>query len=350
GFVVSGSNRSSSSPGQSASVPPASTCASTRSSSATSCFNFRSPDLACFATRSRRRSTWSRSATSSSRRSVSRSSAGTRVPEKPSSTTSRASTWRRFPSSSGPVPRTSTTRMAAGVTLRGWITAANCGSLGSGMAAIPTSPVARAPVSAWKSVDFPELGSPTIPTSSATRGGSVLGRELFLERDERAVLEGLDRALGLPEDRRHFAVRQVEHELQRKHLLLLLRQAFDQLEHALAPDRLERRELGGRRGLAGRLGNLLLGLPAARRAEVIHGEVVRDPEEPSGKRRRLPAEALDRLEHLEERLRRQVLGVVPVADAQVQIAVDAIEVEEVELLERVPVAFLRPGDEVADLR
>jgi hypothetical protein len=33
---------------------------------------------------------------------------------------------------------------------------------------MPTSPVARAPVNAWKSVDLPELGSPTIPTSSAS--------------------------------------------------------------------------------------------------------------------------------------------------------------------------------------
>ena len=73
---------------------------------------------------------------------------GTRVPEKPSSTTSSASTCRRFPSSSGPVPRTSTTRMAAGVTLRGRITSASCVNRGSGMAAMPTSPLARAPASA----------------------------------------------------------------------------------------------------------------------------------------------------------------------------------------------------------
>jgi hypothetical protein len=32
---------------------------------------------------------------------------------------------------------------------------------------MPTSPVGREPVSAWNSVDLPELGSPTIPTSSA---------------------------------------------------------------------------------------------------------------------------------------------------------------------------------------
>ena len=137
-----------------------------------SCLSFSSPDLACLVTRSSRRSTWSRSATSSSSRSVSRSSAGTRVPENPSSTTKSASTWRRLPSSSGPVPRTSTTRIAAGVTLRGRITSPIRARRGSGIAAMPTSPVARAPVRAWNSVDFPELGSPTIPTSSATTTSS----------------------------------------------------------------------------------------------------------------------------------------------------------------------------------
>ena len=116
-------------------------------------------------------------------------------------------------------------------------------------------------------------------------------------------------------------------------------------EHALAADRVHRLVLGGRLRGARRLGHLLLGLPAPVRAEVVHREVVRDPEEPRRERRRLPAEAADRLEHLHERLRGQVLGVVPVADAHVQVAVDAVEVEQVELLERVAVAFLRPRDE-----
>ena len=51
----------------------------------------------------------------------------------------------------------------------------------------------------------------------------------------------------------------------------------------------------------------------------------------------------DRLEHLQERLRREVLGVVPVADAHVQVAVDPVEVDQVQLLERVAVALLRRG-------
>src|SRR5919201_2307870 len=164
------------------------------------------------------------------------------------------------------------------------------------------------------------------------------------------MLQRLDRALGLVEDLRDVCVREVEHELQRQHLLLLGRQLLDHLHHRLAPDRLHRRELGGRLLGAVRLGHLLLGLPPPARAEVVHGEVVRDPEEPGGERRRLPAEPPDRLEHLQERLRRQVLGVVPVADGHVQVAVDAVEVEEVQLLERVAVAALRALDEPAHVR
>ena len=40
-----------------------------------------------------------------------------------------------------------------------------------GIAAMPTSPCAFAPVRASNSIDLPELGSPTIPTSSAMGAG-----------------------------------------------------------------------------------------------------------------------------------------------------------------------------------
>src|SRR5437870_1895677 len=95
----------------------------------------------------------------------------------------------------------------------------------------------------------------------------------------------------------------------------------------------------------GRLGNLLLGLNVAPRPEVIHGEVVGDPKEPRRERRRLPAEATDRLEHFQKRLGGQVLGVVAVADAQMEVAVDAVEMEEIQLLERVAVTLLRSSDQ-----
>ena len=163
------------------------------------------------------------------------------------------------------------------------------------------------------------------------------------------MLKRFDRALRLAEDRRRLAVREVEDELQREHLLLLGREVFDQLEHALTPDRLHRlffrRRLLGRR----RLGHLLLGLPTPGGTEVVHRQVVRDPEEPSREGRRLPLEAADRLEHLQERLRRQVLGVMPVAEAHVQVAVDAVEMEEVELFQRRSLTLLRALDQPPQL-
>ena len=75
---------------------------------------------------------------------------------------------------------------------------------------------------------------------------------------------------------------------------------------------------------------------------MVDREVVRDPQEPRGERRGLPAEASYRLEHPQECLRREVLRVVAVADTDVQVAVDAVEMKQVELFERVAVAFLRP--------
>ena len=74
-----------------------------------------------------------------------------------------------------------------------------------------------------------------------------------------------------------------------------------------------------------------------------------DPEEPGGERRRLEAELADRLEHAQEGLRREVLGVVLVAERHVQVAVDPVEMDQVQLLERVPVALLPALDEPPDL-
>src|SRR6059058_3421056 len=352
GFVVSGSSPAGSSPGHSDRGRSASRCASNDSSCSTSSRSCASPDFACFRTRSSRRSTWSRSAISSSSRSVTRSSSGFRVPDQASRTTSKASTWRRFPSSCAPVPGTSTTRTAAGVIFFAFSTAATGSRRSSGIVAMPTFsfPGTDDPVrvSALKSVVLPELGRPTMPTESAMLRALVIV-ELPLQGGQRPVLERFDRALGLVEDRRGLRVREVEDELQRQHLLLLVRELLDQLQHALPADRLERLLLG-RTAVAGiRLGDLLFGLPALVGAEVVHREVVRDPEQPGRERRRTPAELADRLEHLHEHLRRQVLGVVAVADAHVQVAVDAIEMDQVELLERFPIPLFAALDESRQL-
>src|SRR5436309_7807475 len=235
-----------------------------------------------------------------------RSSSGFRAPDHASRTTSSASTCRRFPSSWAPVPGTSITRRAAGVIFFAFSTAATGSRRSSGIVAMPTFslPGTDAPVrvSALKSVVLPEFGRPTIPTERASL--RLLGRrfrrrcDLPLQRGQRAVLKRLDRALGLVEDRRRLGVREVEDELQRQHLLLLVRELLDQLQHALTADRLERFLLG-RAPLAGMgLGHLLLRLPAFAGAEMIHREVVRDPKQPGRERRRTPAERADRLEHL----------------------------------------------------
>jgi hypothetical protein len=79
---------------------------------------------------------------------------------------------------------------------------------------------------------------------------------------------------------------------------------------------------------------------------VVHRQVVGDAEQPGRERRRAPSEPPDRLEHLQERLRRQVLGVVPVPDRHVQVAVDSVEVVEVELFERTAIALLRTRDQL----
>ena len=99
---------------------------------------------------------------------------GIGVRAQPFSTARTASTSRMPPRSCRPVPGTSTTRTAAGVTLREPTTAATCPSLSSAIGAMPTFglsatvayAVISAPafVSALKSVVFPEFASPTMPT------------------------------------------------------------------------------------------------------------------------------------------------------------------------------------------
>ena len=265
-----------------------------------------------------------------------------------------ASTWRRPPSSAGPVPGTSTTRIVAGVIFRAPTSAASCSSRSSAIERHADVLLAEAAAAGLRQGGeqrrLARARQPDDPDLERHLSFSSVDGDLLLQRDERAVLQRLDGALRLVEDRRRLGVREVEDELERQHLLLLLRERVDQLEHRLAPDRLERLVLRGALLGAERLRHLLLGLPAPVRAEVVHREVVRDPEEPGREGRRLEAELADRLEHAQERLGRQVLGVVPVPDGHVQIAVDPVEVDQVQLLERCAVALLAALDELADLR
>src|SRR5215208_1517121 len=138
---------------------------------------------------------------------------------------------------------------------------------------LPKSGPTPALVSALKSVVFPAAGSPTIPTSSTP----LVSRDLLLQLRERPVLQRLHGAFRLVQNGRSLAVGEVEDELQGQHLLLLVREVLDQLEHALPPDRRQSILLGRRLRRAFGFGHLLLGLPALRGAEVVHRQVVRDP-------------------------------------------------------------------------
>ena len=104
----------------------------------------------------------------------------------PSSTTSSASTCLRLPSIAGPVPGTSCTRIAAGVTFRADTTLARASSRASATWAMPTFVLPYSPppvfVSAVKSVVFPAPGRPTIPTSSATPSAYWSERQRRLNR------------------------------------------------------------------------------------------------------------------------------------------------------------------------
>src|SRR5580765_434848 len=103
------------------------------------------------------------------------------------------------------------------------------------------TPIASACVNARNRVVEPAFGRPTMPTCTAIgakprhwlpqqRGLVARLLDLLLQRDERAVLKRLHGAVGLAEDRRDFAVPEVEHELERQHLALLRRKLVDQLE------------------------------------------------------------------------------------------------------------------------
>jgi len=50
-----------------------------------------------------------------------------------------------------------------------------------------------------------------------------------------------------------------------------------------------------------------------------------------------------------KRLGRQILGVVSVADAHVQVAVDPVEMNQVQLFERRPLTLLATLDQTADV-
>ena len=224
-------------------------------------------------------------------------------------------------------------------------------------------PYSRTPcafVSALNSVVLPEPGRPTIPTSSAIQpllGNSLLQSRLrglrsvscfWSETSARcwsdliapSVLPRIVAASPFEKLKTNFSVNTCFCSCERR---------LDQLQHALASDRLERTLLGG--GLARSL-RARAAPPRAATAAPPGNDPWRGCGRSGTARPRTVPTASgtpDRLQHLEEGLRRQVLGVVPVADAHVQVAVDPVEMDQVQLLERVAVALLRTRDQAADV-
>ena len=207
GFVVSGSSSGGRSPRRSGSAARrprrARGCAPAPPTSSRSAGR---RDFAIVRTRSRRFSTWSRSATTSSSSIVSHVVVRIRVRRRSrASTATSASAFRSSPRTAALKPGGSTSPTVAGVVLAELSTSAIGSSRSSGIGAIPTAPCrtrsrGTTPVSAVKSVVFPSPGRPTIPTSSGIAQTLLRADELSLERRERAVLERLHGAFALSED------------------------------------------------------------------------------------------------------------------------------------------------------
>ena len=87
-----------------------------------------------------------------------------------------------------------------------------------------------------------------------------------------------------------------------------------------------------------------LGGPAREVLDPVLALVGRDAQQP-GRELRLAPEAVDGLEHDDEDLLRDVLGLVAVAEHPVDEAEDLVSVETDDLGERLLVAFLEAGDE-----
>src|SRR4051794_11459277 len=172
----------------------------------------------------------------------------------------------------------------------------------------------------------------------SSRSTSLIAPDLlqpFLELLDRPVQQHLRGPLGPSKRAPALLVVHREREAHDQRLAPVVRQPHHSLEHVLqllaalhAVGRVVRR--GDHRGV------LELRLrPARAVAVVVRREVVRDPDQPWAQRPavRLALRPVEVAVGLEERLLRQVLGVVVVAGAVVAVAVDVAQVRAVELAE-----------------
>src|SRR3954468_19153985 len=172
----------------------------------------------------------------------------------------------------------------------------------------------------------------------SSRSTSLIAPDLpqpFLELLDRSVKQHLGGPFGPSERARDLLVVHREGEPHDQRLATVVRQLHHTLEHVLQL-LASLHDVGRvvRRGDNG--GVLELGLRLARAVAVVIGrEVVRDPDQPRPQRPavRLALRPVEVAVGLEERLLRQVLGVVVVAGAVVAVAVDVAQVRAVELAE-----------------
>lgn len=155
------------------------------------------------------------------------------------------------------------------------------------------------------------------------------------------MLQRLDRALGLSERVGRLRGRATEQHAEGNDPLLVIREPARELRDPPVGKPLERGLLGGGCGLP-RLGRLGERESPARRAEMVGRGVLRDPEEPGRERDCAILIAVDPLEHPAERLARQVLGIVAVANAEDEIGLDPVDVQVIETRQRVAITRAPP--------
>lgn len=144
------------------------------------------------------------------------------------------------------------------------------------------------------------------------------------------MLQRLDGTLRLAESRCRLRGRVSEQEPEHDDSLLIAGESARELGDPPVGEPVERGILSRGRQ-APRLRWLRLRESPTGCAEVVDGSVPRYPEEPSRERNGAVLVAVDPLQHLAERLARQILGVVAVAYAERQIRLDPVDVQAVEM-------------------
>ena len=164
-------------------------------------------------------------------------------------------------------------------------------------------------------------------------GAASSSTQRGLERAAAAVVEAVDRALGLAEAIRDLARGEPRDVAQHEHLALLLGEPAQRLAQALRA-----LEAGLVVALVARADLLDRDLPAG--AHVVEREVARHGGDPGGERHVALLVAVDRRHQLREHVLRDVLGLVAVADDPAHVRAHVVGEAHVEEVQRAGVAGL----------